>query len=138
MTAIQAILVCIIILLTAIAQDSITESINAWPEVAKTRILISISLLVISVATAALSIVMLNLLYALLTNQSKSGILRQLRIICWLSIFLGTYLFTVFIVFWAITRLMHPSIILIVSLVIAVVIFNVIFATAGIHIINQH
>ena len=109
--ALQVMLVLLIVIATALFLGSVSSGYEDWPELAATRPLVLFSIGAAAVLLSLIIITALNIFYTLIffgNSRSVLGTLRRLRTLC---IIAAVYALAAFIVFWAQSRMMHPTLV---------------------------
>lgn len=98
---------------TFLACDSIHEAFRYWPEIAYFEPFVFISCVLECLAVLIVAIVLFSLLQQLLENsRDKINVKLYLKIASYVAVIADIYLLIAVAIFWMVTGLMHPSILL--------------------------
>lgn len=116
--ALQISLVCLVAAAAVCAYTVIDEGFESWPTLAFSRPLVVLSIAMGGAALSAFIVVLLKIFFDSLLPRStdkstnNKALLTQLKFLRFLAIFSAAYTVIAFFLFWGITQLMHPSIVL--------------------------
>lgn len=122
-----------IVVAVALFSMSIANGFADWPEIAYIKPFVFVSVVIGTVILLLVLIESIDCFFAGMRDVDVHYMLRKLNIIRWSSGILTAYLIAAFIVFWYATRLMHPTIIIIVALCCGIGIVSVVALTLLMH-----